>query len=203
MFKNKLNFMKNPISIGGFYKKYLRKQRKFHDGFLYTHLISGLIILLITLAFKISKLQLNVSTSMPIGFYRTIQSSTLNHDHIVAACLPNHIGNEALQRGYLSKGKCANGAIPVIKQVIAIPGDDVILTIDGITVNGHFYLAPHRSVDHNNLPIKQFVTMGQYSNTTGYWLYGVHAPLDSWDSRYFGAVAQQHIINIVRPVLVF
>jgi type IV secretory pathway protease TraF len=89
-----------------------------------------------------------------------------------------------------------------------MPGDDVILTIDGITINGHFYLAPHRTIDHNNLPIKQFAELGQHfnttdSNTTGYWLYGIHAPLDSWDSRYFGAMAQQHIINVVRPVLIF
>jgi type IV secretory pathway protease TraF len=96
-----------------------------------------------------------------------------------------------------------NGAIPIIKQVIAIPGDEVVLDSQSIVVNGKFYPAPQRFIDHNNLPIKQFVTMGQHFNTPSYWLYGVHAPLDSWDSRYFGAVAQQHIINVVRPVLVF
>jgi conjugative transfer signal peptidase TraF len=165
----------------------------------------GFLLLLLFLAaiLKIAHIQFNLSASMPIGFYHAFKTDLIKQGDIISACLPDNVTNEGLQRGYLSKGKCANGAIPVIKQVIAIPGDDVILTIDGITVNGHFYLAPHRAVDHNNLPIKQFVTMGQYSNTLGYWLYGVHAPLDSWDSRYFGAVAQQHIINVVRPVLIF
>jgi conjugative transfer signal peptidase TraF len=161
------------------------------------------LFLVIAFVLKAFNIQINLSSSMPLGMYQITKILTIKSNDIVSVCLPDDIAIEGLQRDYLSKGKCANGAIPVIKQVIAVPGDDVILTIDGITVNGHFYLAPHRAVDHNNLPIKQFVTMGLHSNTPGYWLYGIHAPLDSWDSRYFGAVAQQHIINVVRPVLIF
>jgi len=165
-------------------------------------ILSGFIIVSTGIGLKVYSLQLNLTPSMPLGFYRVAEISAIKHGAIVSICLPDEIAKEGLRQGYLTKGKCANGSIPVVKQVIAIPGDNVELSYQGITVNGKFHLAPFRFADHNGVAIKQFVGYGKYSNTQGYWLYGSHAPLDSWDSRYFGAVARENIVNVVKPVLV-
>jgi len=155
------------------------------------------------LVLRVNQIQLNLTPSMPLGFYRITKISDIKHSDIVLICLPDKIAKEGLRQGYLNKGKCANGSIPVVKQVIAAPGDDVELNHQGITVNGKFYLAPSRFTDSNGLAIKQFVIYGKYLNAQGYWLYGSHAPFDSWDSRYFGAVGRENIMSIVQPVWVF
>jgi conjugative transfer signal peptidase TraF len=140
---------------------------------------------------------------MPLGFYQEIKTVDIHRGDIVSACLPNDISNEGLRRNYLTKGKCASGAIPVVKEVIAVPGDMVKLTNDGFMVNGQFYLAPRRFIDHHGKPIKRFIKQGVYIHVSNYWLYGTHAPIDSWDSRYFGGINREQIRQVMQPKWIF
>jgi len=143
---------------------------------------------------------INVSRSMPLGFYQRVSTTHIQRGDTVAACLNDPIAQEGLKQGYLHYGRCPSHTAPVLKKVIALPNDTVWLSDGGITVNHHFYSAPRQGVD-DKPPIKRFVGVGKYQG--GYWLYGASAPKQSWDSRYFGAVLPTQIIGVYQRIEIF
>ena len=140
---------------------------------------------------------------MPLGFYQRIDTSKIKQGDLVSVCLPKQIAAIALQRGYLRSGSCPSQVIPVLKQVIAIPGDTVTLTDSNIIVNGFKYLAPFMPMDHNKQPLQKFIPNGIYRSSGGYWIYGANDAVNSWDSRYYGAVNRAAIIGVYKPLLTF
>lgn len=140
---------------------------------------------------------------MPIGFYRRIMITKIKRGDLVAVCLPKRIAVVALERGYLRAGNCPSKVIPVLKQVIAVPGDTVILTNSNITVNGVKYTAPFMPLDHNKKALQKFISNGLYQHTDGYWIYGANDPINSWDSRYYGAVTRKAISGVYKPLWKF
>lgn len=140
---------------------------------------------------------------MPIGFYEQIMTREIKRGDLVSVCLPKPIAAVALQRGYLRAGNCPSEVVPVLKRVIAIPGDTITLTNSDITVNGLKYYAPFMSIDHNKRPLQKFIHNGLYQSNHGYWIYGDNDPIQSWDSRYYGAVDRKAIIGIYKPLLTF
>jgi conjugative transfer signal peptidase TraF len=144
---------------------------------------------------------INLTSSMPLGVYLRINKSNLQQGDIVAICLPKAIAQEGLHKHYLSRGHCATGTMPVIKQVIAIPGDNVSLSAAGMTVEGKFFKAPIQQYDHHSHTIRQFVLPGYYPKTTGVWLYGNNNVENSWDSRYFGGIEWEGSLNFFKLLL--
>ena len=110
-------------------------------------IITLLFISIIAAILKSAGIQLNITHSMPIGFYRATSSAIPHRGDIVAVCLPKAIAQEGLHQGYLTKGKCSSGAIPVVKEVIAVPHDTVELIREGFIVNGRFYQVPWHELD--------------------------------------------------------
>ena len=115
----------------------------------------------------------------------------------MVVALPDDIQAFGVKRKYIWSMKTQ-----LIKEVIAVPGDDVILTKDYIMVNGKKYEAPlhlydleHHSVAH--------IKRGNYFNTTEYWLYGCNDKKDSWDSRYFGPIKKSNIKGTAVPLIIF
>jgi len=145
--------------------------------------------------------------SVPMGFYRAAASDeVIKRGDFVSVCLPTEVAVFGIARGYIHSGYCSGGAEPLIKQVIAIPGDDVKLGAGVITVsrgNYHMdYVAPIQPYDKNHLSIKRAVHDGHY-NAQGYWVYGAGSPNYSWDSRYYGSVAKKNIIEHLQPLWLF
>jgi len=159
----------------------------------------GLILLLL----KVFHLKLNLTASMPIGWYQRISDRPIRRSDLVAVCLPSNVANEGLRRHYVLAGHCAAGTIPLLKQVIAIPQDTVRLSNDTICVNRVCYFAPFQRVDHAGKRPKKWLINGVFSNIQTYWLYGTHDLRDSWDSRYFGGVSRTAIHGIYRAVWTF
>lgn len=155
-------------------------------------------IILIVLLLKQIGVAINLTSSMPRGVYWPVNRTQLQRGDFVAVCLPSMINQEGLQRHYLQRGDCPGGAMPVIKQVIGIPGDDIELTRQGITINGTFVSAPIRHHDHNFQAIRQWVKPSIFLNIQGVWLYGMNNPERSWDSRYYGVVPVRQILRIYR-----
>jgi len=87
---------------------------------------------------------------------------------------------------------------PVLKQVIAMPGDTVTRKGDVVCVRGACYLAPIYQEDGRGNQLTQFD-----KDASGYFLYGAWSPETSWDSRYFGRVPQSQIIGRYRLVASF
>jgi len=148
-------------------------------------------------------LAINLSSSMPLGFYLRQSNDGIKSGDIVAACLSSSIAHYGRRRGYLHIGHCPGFASPVIKQVIAIPGDRVQVTSANIIVNEAVYDAPLQYRDHDGFVVKRFIDKRKTHVSNTYWLYGHHAPIHSWDSRYWGGVERSQILGVYRPLLTF
>jgi len=145
--------------------------------------------------------------SIPVGFYRIVANARpIQWGDIISFCLPNNVAKIGLKRGYLRHGTCANGSEALMKQVIAIPGDVVILAHHHITVNGVNmtvdYLAPTSVTDKDHLPVTRFIKNGIY-HANGYWVYGFGDSHYSWDSRYYGAIPEKNITHRLVPLWLF
>lgn len=152
---------------------------------------------------NIFHVRFNYTASMPIGFYWRVMSAHIKRGDLVSICLTDQLAKVALQSGYLKVGNCPSGVVPMLKQVIAIPGDTISLNNYSVTVNQTRYVAPFNVVDHNNKPIQKFITNGTYQLSDSYWVYGANDPLKSWDSRYYGAVSKAIITGVYKPLLTF
>ena len=145
-------------------------------------------------------LKINFTSSMPIGIYQKVDNKTFHRGDWVSVCLPKSIAREGLDKGYLVRGFCGSGTMPVLKMIIAVPSDDVELTEKTITVNDKTYLAPHQAIDHLGNHVHQFIKNGHY-HSTEYWLYGICNTEHSWDSRYYGAIGREHIMGRYRLIM--
>ena len=82
-----------------------------------------------------SVVRLNVSPSVPVGLYRTVDEPVAR-GVLAVACVPPAAARLARERGYLAKGFCPGGGQPVLKRVGAVLGDLLDLGPDGAVVNG-------------------------------------------------------------------
>lgn len=137
--------------------------------------------------------------SVPIGFYRILPKiGVIKTNDYISFCLPDSVAKMGLQRGYLRYGQCQNKTEELLKEVIAIPGDQVTVADREIKVSHKSvtmdYLAPSRVIDKNGLPVHRFIKNGTYI-AKGYWVYGYGSPHYSWDSRYYGAIERKNITH--------
>ena len=142
----------------------------------------------------------NPSASMPVGFYmRAI--GTPDRGSVALVCLPRHVSELALNRGYIpSGGPCTDDAVPVGKPVLAVPGDTIAVTAEGLELNGHLVLSSKAlTSDRQGRPMPQ-MSPGPYLIRDGeIWLLSTHSPF-SFDSRYFGAVKLENVRGYVRAL---
>jgi len=78
---------------------------------------------------------------MKMGLYIN-ENGGIGKGDIVSVCLKEPYKKIALERNYLEKGSKCSGADPLIKEVIAAPGDNVILTDEYIKVNQNKFAFP-------------------------------------------------------------
>ena len=183
-------------------KKLYRKRR-----FVYFVIIP--IVILASLYFYLQRHYLiNTTDSMPIGLYEKYPIKNIDIGSLVSVCLDNKKAELAIKNHIISfNHQCANGSQMLIKEVIAIPNDDVEVMKDKI-IDHHGlvtynYPAPRFSfTPTTHKPVLTFIDTGKYKST-GYWLYGRYDSTKSWDSRYFGEVSKQNIINILKPILIW
>jgi len=142
-------------------------------------------------------LRVNTSSSIPRGLWIEITPGKIVRGDIVVACLPP----DQIQRRYLGAGFCETGLEPVVKLVVAVAGDAVEVTDDGVSVNG--YLLP------NSSPMRRDGAGRPLLRATGFsivppgsvWLV-VERP-DSFDSRYIGPVPVDYIKGTATPLAVW
>lgn len=143
---------------------------------------------------------INVTPSMPEGIYIR-DTSNVQRGDIIAFCLKEPYKSIGLKKFYIEKGQVCQGADPLIKEVIAIPGDDVVLTDQFIRVNKR--ISPYPTFHFDSLHRRLAVyPRGRYSHVPGYWVIGTHSPY-SWDSRYWGEIRADQILYKLRPLWVW
>lgn len=143
--------------------------------------------------------RINLTSSMLTGVYQIQQDKEIQRGDLVSACLPTKIAKYAHSRGYLSNGSCSNGYVPVIKKILAIPHDYVVMNAGGITVNSKDFNYKEEQADHLDRPLNPKKIN---KNINGYLLIGTNSK-NSWDSRYFGEVSRQDIMNVFKPVWIW
>jgi conjugative transfer signal peptidase TraF len=145
----------------------------------------------------------NPSVSMPRGLYLLKPVGDLSRGAVVAACIPNRESSRLyVERGYLPESKrCPSGAAPVIKPIVAGPGDRVTLDDDGVTING--MLVAYSEIDDEDSKGRPMphVSFGDLSlGNDQFFLLATHAAR-SLDSRYFGPIRDSDVIAQVSPLV--
>ena len=144
----------------------------------------------------LSGLRINGSPSLPVGLYLITTRSGAN---FVEFCPPEPFAGLALARRYRDPGNCADGGAPLLKPVVARPGDVVELSHEGIAVNGRHLpnTAPLKN-DTKGRPLAPWPE-GRYGvGPDSVWVASSYN-VRSFDSRYFGPVLLRSIRNYARP----
>ena len=140
---------------------------------------------------------INTTPSMPLGLYVT---SSDPGAPVAAICPPEPYASFAIHRGYRTAGRCADGATPLMKPIVAKAGDVVELSQNGISVNG--------TAVPNTQPLTRDSTgrlltpwnFGRFTVLPGtVWVASSHHPR-SYDSRYFGPIPIACIRSRVRAL---
>lgn len=140
------------------------------------------------------------SASLPPGLYRTV-NAPLTHGVLVAVCLPDTLIDTAWDRGYGNPGFCPGGLAPLLKKVVAMPGDTVRVEAAGLSVNGiPIPRTQRRDLDSEGRPVPM-IEAGAYTvGTGGLWLVSNYRSR-SWDSRYFGPLHLDRVQSVMQPLM--
>ena len=146
-------------------------------------------------------IRINTTPSEPLGLWRIEPvDRPVEIGDVVFVCMPDGAERtEGKLRGYLRWGLCSGGTGPLIKQVVAVAGQQVEIgkkvSIDGAVVD-HSRLVDR---DGRGRPLRPYsggtVPPGEvflHSSFPG-----------SWDSRYFGPVPVSGILGLAREVVIY
>lgn len=139
-------------------------------------------------AAEVAGLRINWTASQPPGIYRAAAGSPGRGD-LVEACPPATPATaEALARGYYPRGwRCAAGTAPILKEIVAVAGDMVAASADGVYVNGRMVPCSRPApADSAGRPLVAAVAEGRVQQGE-MWVMST-ASSASYDSRYFGAI---------------
>ena len=170
-----------------------RGARRLGPVVLSTVLVGGIVLPLASVA------RLNVSPSVPLGLYRTVDQPVVR-GVLVVACVPLAAARLARERGYLAGGSCPGKVQPTLKRVGATPGDTIDLGPGGVTVNGHPLPGSATvSLDSRGRLLPHAPWGSRVVASAEVWLLATDSPR-SWDSRYFGPVPLDQV-RVARPLL--
>ncbi|WP_371932971.1 S26 family signal peptidase [Bradyrhizobium sp. CCGUVB23] len=133
----------------------------------------------------------NASDSVPIGFYRLQPARQLTVTELVAVRPPEPLASFLDLNGYLPTG------VPMLKRVLALPGQTVCRTGLAISVdNIEMGLARERDARGRPLP----VWLGCHLIASDEVFLMNWQSADSFDGRYFGPIPASAVIGQALPV---
>jgi conjugative transfer signal peptidase TraF len=143
-------------------------------------------------------LRINRTASLPFGLYAASDATDAPMVSFCAPALPN--GETLHARGYTSAGMCHDGGAPLLKPIVARPGDTVNVSGVGIAVNGSLLPNTAALLLDGEDRVLQGYPAGTYTVTPGtVWVASSYNG-GSFDSRYFGPVADSLIREKVAPL---
>lgn len=132
----------------------------------------------------------NTSESAPVGLYRIDDASVLASGDMVLARVPVRFRRLAAERRYVPSN------VPLVKRVLAVPGDRVCGVRGAIFINGTF-VAARAARDARGRPMPWWhgcVVLGG-----GAYFLLMESPA-SFDGRYFGPTRRADIIGGATPI---
>jgi conjugative transfer signal peptidase TraF len=170
-------------------------------------IVASLAATAVTMAFAFERFDLRIAltdSSTSAGIYQMRPATSLLRGELVAACLPSNVARFAVSRGYLSVSpisECPEQAAPVGKLLLALPGDEIEIRPDFVSINGESFAhsgTAQRDGSGRRLPR---MSAGQYRVPAGsVWLFGFNDPR-SFDSRYYGPLPLSAIRSVAVPLL--
>lgn len=143
-------------------------------------------------------IRINTSHSLPLGFYATTDDPSAD---LIEFCPAEPFASESASRGYRTRGfTCPDGAVPLMKPVVARPGDIVIVSPDGLIVNGRLLRKTKPAAsDGSGRPLTAW-PLGLYGvKRSTVWVASTYNA-GSYDSRYMGPIQTSQIRRRLRPL---
>jgi conjugative transfer signal peptidase TraF len=164
--------------------------------------LSAAVALPVTIAgsLEICGLRINTSYSLPMGIYVRTSDPRAG---LIEFCPEGRYAAESSARGYRTPGFCPDGAAPLLKPVVAKPGDTVAMSAAGIAVNG--CLLPQTAPvdkDRRGRALEPYAA-GSYSVAEGTVWVASSYNRGSYDSRYMGPIPSRLIRAGLKPLWTF
>jgi len=144
-------------------------------------------------------LRWNVSLSQRPGFYlQRDVVKRLQRGDLVAVCLPEDLAIPFKLRGYLGTGTCEGRVAPVGKHIVAVEGDRVAITSDGVFVNDQLIRhSRQRSTDSRGRDLESQEHGERLLEAGEIWLHAANPR--SLDSRVYGPLSEERVIGHLTP----
>ncbi|WP_353621158.1 conjugative transfer signal peptidase TraF [Labrenzia sp. R4_2] len=178
-------------------------RRKGRWGALLILSLAGMVIGGIAAAGTFGRYRINTTPSFPLGLWRIeALSREVRLGDTLFICPPADAPTikVARERLYLPAGLCDGGMAPLIKTVVALPGQTITVEGDQVAIDGEL-------LAHSIIQAKD----GQGRTLTAHA--GGVVPADalfvhsdyvaSFDSRYFGPIPASGILGLAREVFTF
>ncbi len=133
----------------------------------------------------------NASASVPIGLYAVHPLGMLNRGDLVLVRPPQAIASFLHERGYLAM------RLPMLKHVLALPGQSICRTGSTITVDG---MTVGNALDHDRLGRSLPVWRGCRILGNGEVFLMNQQCESSFDGRYFGLLPASTIVGRLTPL---
>jgi conjugative transfer signal peptidase TraF len=159
-------------------------------GWVMTTYSAALGIGLATLLHPAPRLIWNASASVPIGFYAVHPAGVLHVNELLVVTPPEPLATFLDTRRYLPKG------VPLLKHVLALPGQTVCRSGRTITVDG---AAMGVALDSDHLGRPLPVWQGCRVVAAGE-VFLMNRRADSLDGRYFGPLPATTIVGRADPL---
>jgi conjugative transfer signal peptidase TraF len=170
-------------------------------------IVAPVVVVTATTAIAFERFDLRIAltdSATPAGIYQMRPLSSLSRGELVAACLPSGIARFAISRDYLSVSpisECQERAAPIGKLVLALPGDEIEITPDFVSINGQRFAHSATVPNDSNGRRLPRVSAGEYRVQAGSaWLFGFN-DANSFDSRYYGPLPLSAIKSVAVPLL--
>ena len=133
----------------------------------------------------------NASASVPIGLYKVTPATHLTVTDLVVALPPAPLATMLADEGYLPRG------VPLIKRVLALPGQTVCRTGVFVTVD-RILMGSAREKDRNGHPLPSW--QGCRVVVTDHVFLMNWDESDSLDGRYFGTLPLASVVGRAEPL---
>lgn len=162
---------------------------------------SALVLGSMAAAFAIGGYRVNFTPSYAYGLWQIepLDREARVGDRIFICPPANGTAELALERGYLPRGLCPSGTGPLIKTIVALPGQ--LVEIDGqVLIDGEplpFSNVLEADAEGRAMPVYAGGTIGEGA------LFLHSEFVGSYDSRYFGPIPEKGVLGLAREVLTF
>jgi conjugative transfer signal peptidase TraF len=160
-------------------------------GFAITTYAATHLVVLTSVFHPAPKLLWNASASVPIGLYIVRRALPLRIGELVVVSPPEPLAQFFAARGYLPLG------VPLVKHVLALPGQTVCRTGRAITVDS---ITVGQALEHDRFGRALPDWQGCRALAPGEVFVMNTAPADSLDGRYFGPLPLTTIVGRADPI---